>query len=194
MLPLLWCAVASPVYAQLATITAVNVVSGNNEVRVEVTGNVAVSPRIVTTHEGRQIDLEFANTVAELPVREFSINSNGVQRVSVTVDRTHAVSRVTIALFRKQAFTYSRDGAKVVLTLTPRAGEAEAARANRPTTPSGGAPAAASGPWLSVSRKQKEPSLPSSTSAREASAHQGWALEQVLHPIPPPVLAPSATS
>ena len=194
MLPLLWCVAVSPVYAQLATITAVNVVNGNNEVRVEVTGNVAVNPRIVTTHEGRQIDLEFANTVAELPVREFSINSNGVQRVSVRVDRTHAVSRVTITLFRKQAFAYSRDGAKVVLTLTPRAAQAEVARSKRPETPYGGAPAAASGPWLSLSRKQREPSLPPSTSARAISATQGGQPEQSLPPTTTSAPAPVATS
>src|SRR5581483_11799881 len=181
MLPLLWCVMVQAAYAQISTITGVNVIAGANQVKVEVASNTPVTPRIVNTRGGRQIELEFANTIAELPVRLFSVNSNGVERVLVTVDRTHALSRVTIVLSRKQPFAYSREDAKVVLTISPRATEAEVARSKRPETPSSGAPAAASGPWLSLSRKQKEPVLPPSTSARAASVNQGGQPEQSLH-------------
>ena len=81
--PVLWCVVVSAASAQIATITGVNVVSGNNQVRVEVTARGELSPRIVSSREDRQIELEFSNAVADLPVREFSINSNGVERVWV---------------------------------------------------------------------------------------------------------------
>lgn len=196
MLPVLWCVVVQAASAQMATITGLNVVSGNNQVRVEVSVNAAVTPRIATSHEERQIELEFANTVAELPVRLFSINSNGVERVWVTVDRTHGMSKITIDLFRKGQISYSREGAKVVVSIIPRSADSEVAGSKKPSTSPSGAPAAASGPWISLSRQQKEPALPPSTSAGAISAGQGRGAEQQIHPstASPPSSATSSST
>ena len=194
-LPLLWCVMVSVASAQMATITGVNVVSGTNQVRVEVTAQGALTPKIVSSREERQIELEFTNTVAELPAREFSINSNGVERVWVTVDRTHGISKVSVALLRKQQFSYSREGAKVVLTIVPRTDGSETARSNKSAAPQNGAPTAASGPWInSLSRAQKEPAFPPSTSASANSAGQGRGTGQQTYPSIPAASSSGATS
>jgi hypothetical protein len=117
-----------------AQVQSLNVIPGKNEVRVEVSLTLPVTPRVVVTSRPNRLRLELPGTVPAIEGQLINVNGNGVESVRLAVDGADpSLTTIVVALDQEHPYGLVTEGNKIILTVLPPSHTA------RKTTRKGGA-------------------------------------------------------
>lgn len=132
------------------------------DVKIEVILTGAVKPRVETATNPDRLVLVLPGTLSDAKQKRFPLNANGVQSVRVGLNSANPpVTRVVVDLDSARPYSLSLEGRNIVLRVQPP----ETARAARHDGPV----PAASGPLVSVFRRQPQASTGDDGSTAQAS-------------------------
>lgn len=105
-----------------AEVRNINVLAGENDVKIEVILSSPVVPNVISATAPDRLVLELPHTAAQARQRHIAVNQHGVQRVRVGLNNADPlVTRVVVDLAGPRAYVLTTDGNTVTLTVLPNA-------------------------------------------------------------------------
>jgi AMIN domain-containing protein len=157
--------------AQVQNLTVTN---GKDEVRVEVTVNPPVTPRVVVASQPSRLLLQLPDTVPGIKDQLINVSKNGVQSVRMAAANSDAFSTtIIVALDEEHPYGLKTEGNKIILTVLPPPSTGRAAKRK-----GGAVPGAIESVFGRIHRRRREP-------VQESSATPAPEPQSPPHALPP---------